>query len=151
MENNCTIVPPEGMRTVINGNVITFEEIKKEVKETILPKHVTFEQAQLLKEKGFDEICFSWYSDRGDRILYGVREEDFKAPEHWQVVEWLRVKHGIHIWVEPYNDEELSLVLYENKIIDTKDDWNDSSDYTFYHSSQEAYSAAFDYVLNDLI
>lgn len=38
MENNYTIVPPEGMRTVINGNVITFEEIKKEVKETILPQ-----------------------------------------------------------------------------------------------------------------
>ena len=50
-----------------------------------------------------------------------------------------------------YNDEELSQTLWENKIIHIADEYNDFSDYTFYHSPKEAYEAAITYCLTEII
>jgi len=73
------------------------------------------------------------------------------APNILQVVMWLYEKHGIWISVVPYNDEELSQTLWENKIIHISNDYNDCSDYTFYHSPTESYLSAIEYILNNLI
>jgi hypothetical protein len=127
--------------------------------EQIRPAYATFEQAKKLKEKRFNEICFSWYSDVGDRILYGAAEMDFKAPEQWQVVEWLRVNHGIHLEVSCDVYGELWFVKLE---VCSKEVWDDldkrhkilTAHRKFnneHKSKQEAYSAAFDYILNNLI
>lgn len=126
---------------------------------------VNFEIAKLLKEKGFDGIMKEHYTKgrlvisdivnkrnwntftdiSGDNISYQ------SAPTIAEVVMWLYEKHGIWIVIIPYNDEELSQTLWENKIIHIADNYNDCSDYTFYHSPTEAYEAAIIYTLKNLI
>jgi hypothetical protein len=77
------------------------------------------------------------------------------APEQWVVVEWLRVNHGIwvdvgvgnlfhkckfYILIKTYNVDRWDLTSLDNKT------------HSPYDSPQEAYSAAFDYILtNNLI
>ena len=81
------------------------------------PTYVTFEQAKWLKEKGFDIITRTAYDlktyqpdNGGDaenlKIINNAKNYGdstytrFQRPEQWQVVEWLRVNHGIwiNIW-----------------------------------------------------
>ena len=128
--------------------------MKKEVK----PSYVTFEQAKWLQEKGFDvdtETCFhallghdidtfmKWDNGRG----YLVR------PEHWQVVEWLRINHNL--WV---NTQYMGADLKWNYSIDdlttTGSEWlsygqDINERHIIFHSPQEAYSAAFDSIKNN--
>lgn len=123
---------------------------------------VNFELAKLLKEKGFDNYCDKKYIAQclwqkpNSREKYKNSEihknsSDVSAPTIAEVVMWLYEKHNVWISVVPYNDEELSQTLWENKTIDIADDYNDCSDYTFYHSPTEAYEAAIEYTLNNLI
>jgi len=89
----------------------------------IKPTYVTFEQAKLLKEKRFNIPCFYYYengkliepyfkngssTDTGFRVdlldlleHFNKHSKRVSAPEQWQVVEWLRVKHGIWIVIIP--------------------------------------------------
>lgn len=84
------------------------------------------------------------------------------APEQWQVVEWLIINHGIWISLVADNDYTFKFEIntwswYENEkcyrlghrvLGETM--WETSS--TPYKSPQEAYSAAFDYIIsNNLI
>jgi hypothetical protein len=137
----------------------------------IKPTYVTFEQAKLLKEKGFDVECNSYYNfhepkQNGLRGLVtpkehktgiyqdhnGEIEDDdliCSAPEQWQVVEWLWVNRGIWVWVRPYKDHaadnndpiQHQMNVYKNGVTVSKE----------FNSHEEAYSAAFDYILNNLI
>lgn len=129
---------------------------------------VSFEIAKLLKEKGFSEKVRSMYCE--DKLYKDTKskgnyndvewvrtwrnssnDDTLSAPTIAEVVMWLYEKHGIWISVIPYNDEELSQTLWENTIIHITDNYNDCSDYTFYHSPTEAYEAAIIYVLNEMI
>jgi hypothetical protein len=146
----------------------------------IKPTYVTFEQAKLLKEKGFDTASTgNWwilardYSDNYSKNLpvdeskiffckstyelelrTEIDEENqhqvyhvLSVPEQWQVVEWLRVKHGIFITINRIHCE-------------ISDSFPSGWQYYFginfkipmerYNSPQEAYSAAFDYILKEL-
>jgi hypothetical protein len=144
----------------------------------IKPTYVTFEQAKLLKEKGFTKE--NGYACREGWINYlysftgatGTPENDsgyvldtlgnshlIERPEQWQVVEWLRVNHGINVLpIESYTypDEIKNRWKYQiiNKQEKNRHIFNKKffieSDYEF-QSPQEAYSAAFDYILNNLI
>ena len=71
----------------------------------IKPTYVTFEQAKWLKEINCDIRCNQAYDFRGGDIKYLGRYIDshllYTAPEQWQVVEWLRVNHGIWINISP--------------------------------------------------
>ena len=137
----------------------------------IEPKYVTFEQAKLLKEKRFtqkskyhypnlsdkQEICLP--TDWNNFTDMGFNSDYYTAPEQWQVVEWLRVNHGIWIIVEgdSYGDywyvklTVCSEEVYEDLdkrhgIISAHRKFNNE-----HNSPQEAYSAAFDYILKELI
>jgi hypothetical protein len=118
------------------------------MKKTIQPAYITFNQAKLLKEKGFDGI----------EIDYGLNQilNNSNPPEQWQVVEWLRVNYGIWINVDAVgeNMDECRFVCFRNykekvaeyaKIIK---DWDYNGRY---ENPQDALSAAFDYVLKNLI
>ena len=102
----------------------------------IQPYYCTFEQAKLLKEKGFDG---EYWSNGILRI------------EQWQVVEWLRVEKSIWVGVDVNINGFFANIIREwNK----KDDaWEVRSiGHVKKHiTPQEAYSAAFDYVLTKLI
>jgi hypothetical protein len=134
----------------------------------IKPTYVTFEQAKLLKEKGFDVPTLSFYVI--DESEYGDLEEFIQnpndnyptledntlfdtlasSPEQWQVVEWLRVNHGIWIRVEPDWDGDWWGQIKSNNIPDARiGKWTVITAVAPYKSPQEAYSAAFDYILNN--
>ena len=137
----------------------------------IKPTYVTFEQAKLLKEKGFDIKLKDWwisanphvvkaYYNKFDDIESKGHEEMILSKEHhsesynvlhapayeqWQVVEWLRVNHGIWINVTIAQETKWEYIIGD---IETFDSLYYSP---MFNSPQEAYSAAFDYVLNNLI
>lgn len=120
----------------------------------IKPVHVTFEQAQLLKEKGFSCDCFYFYDFIGypgsglKPINWNESKEKlYSRPEQWQVVEWLRIKYDI--WVYVRNFETLSFCAYILKKGDLeKSILNSDKGFSL---PQKAYSAAFDYIFNTLI
>ena len=81
-------------------------------------------------------------------------------PEQWQVVEWLRVNHGIWIKVDHFLTNE-NTVDWDFEIDKVDNDLDEKSNYIplvsfdierSFETPQEAYSAAFDYIKeNNLI
>jgi len=140
--------------------------------QEIKPTYVTREQANRLKEKEFDLPTYAYYSGLnfytgeyknhsqttiGDTPMHKMLIGYTSAPEQWQVVEWLRVNHGI--WVQgpfPINNGKWEWVIFLlNEPLENTDGYkNIMSLHTKqrqFNSPQEAYSAAFDYVLKELI
>jgi len=131
----------------------------------IQPTYVTFEQARWLKEKGFNVKVISFFdndilSEPKDRkvdkfTIYNpinwnaIRPHYYSRPEQWQVVEWLRVNHNIwievHGWTNQPVGDEVWKECYQAFIN------GDATNVFIFKTPQEAYSAAFDYVLNNLI
>jgi hypothetical protein len=152
------------------------------------PAYVTFEQAKWLKEKGFNLDSKKGFDDT-ERVVSFGRKRDYyllsdiyynndllpykenvphypktficTAPEQWQVIEWLRVKHGIWVTSNPLGDKK-DWVRWDYKILDLKNS-NCLIDYEMsqlnksyeellrnsFNSPQEAYSAALDYIKNN--
>jgi predicted CoA-binding protein len=117
----------------------------------IKPAYATFLQAKKLKEKGFDLICECFFhngnfnDDSLGRTASGVI---YEAPEQWEIVEWLRVNHGI--WVSVDMVYETTQTGFWYSIRQSKED-DMAIASNEYPTSQQAYSAAFDYVLKELI
>lgn len=125
--------------------------------ENIQPSHATFEQSQLLAEKGFEcnhsEEIFLMYPD-GRQVNEEFLEKEFdmnlfptlvkvKQPQQWEVIDWLESKYQKYVYAFRYNG------TWEFKI-----DAEHGTDYFSrgkgYGSRKEAYSAAFDHVLKEL-
>ena len=68
-----------------------------------------------------------------------------------QLQKWIREEYRIYIEILSYNDEEVGQTLWENEIIDVEDDWNEFSDYTYYHDYEEALESGIYEVLTILI
>ena len=127
----------------------------------IKPTYTTLKQSKVLKEKGFDEECRMCVEDGDDRPLpFDCGRELHKnslhpyysAPEQWVVVEWLRVNHGIWIDVTLSSDSKFLNLIRDIKNPNTHLGIARVNDISFFNSPQEAYSAAFDYILtNNLI
>jgi hypothetical protein len=126
--------------------------------QKIIPAYVSFEQAKWLKEKGFKGRS-RYYGGSGELVeVPNIIENDYRhtnnemqrfrweAPEQWQVVEWLRVNHGIWIYVLPYST---LFRPYAEELVDNDKfgKWEGHK----YSTPQEAYNAAFDYILNNLL
>jgi hypothetical protein len=135
----------------------------------IKPTHITFEQAKWLKKKGFNEECIMFYTQPNSKMFgidehgryYSIKNKPktlwivgnvatlniknvLLAPEQHVVIEWLRVNHGIWIYCKYQKRGKIIFVIEDlqgNNITISPD----------FNSPQEAYSAAFDYVLNNLI
>jgi hypothetical protein len=133
------------------------------------PKYTTFEQAKLLKEKGFNEECNMFYTKPNSK-MFGVDEHGryypikskpkelwivgnvvtlnlknvILAPEQHQVVEWLIVNHGI--WVYSYTNGKIWYACIQHTFGDMVELPSRLGEH---NSPQEAYSAAFDYILNN--
>jgi hypothetical protein len=115
--------------------------------------YVKFDQAKWLKEKGFDvevKTVFKnidgWEEAIGVPYNYNIFENIQSAPEQWQVVEWLRVNHGV--WICVKRDVQNYRFYWSIQLpIPSLTEISDSS-YTF-SSPQEAYSAAFDHIKNN--
>jgi hypothetical protein len=111
----------------------------------IEPHHVTFEQAKWLKQKGFRNNIKGGlrYEMDGSTSTNGFWDYNISKYEQWQVVEWLRVNHGIWVAILEYSINDKG-VFYESVV--------KGMTFSGYNSPKEAYSAAFDYIrLNNLI
>jgi hypothetical protein len=122
----------------------------------IKPTYVTFEQTKSLKEKGFDEECKMCVAEGDERPLpfncgntihKNSLHPYYSAPEQWQVVEWLRVEKGIWVEVKSPDSKDVGYYISIHKPYRFGNHYNGKE--IFYGSPQEAYSAAFDYVLNN--
>lgn len=90
---------------------------------------VSYELALKLKEKGFDEECFGFYSKDGEfhyataigKLRTNISFEEagmteITAPLYQQVVDWFREKHNIFIWLQPTGSWKFTLHFrYEDK------------------------------------
>jgi hypothetical protein len=132
----------------------------------IKPTYATSEQAKLLKEKKFDVKVKRFFdlisnTEIEDAPLgnYNLTKQSVSIPEQHQVVEWLRVTHGIHIkdnFEREYSFEKDKVVstkytCYVNKFIESITGYDFKFRTQLFNSPQEAYSAAFDYILKELI
>ena len=129
-----------------------------EIKEA----YVSFEVAKLLKEKGFNEPCLSyfWGEENNKEISYTdfpftnkqLYSDQILRPTHQMACAWLRKVHNIFIIIEPHmydyiNERNASCVAslwqgdnyYENIL---------SKDYPTYEDTVEA---AIKYSLENLI
>jgi hypothetical protein len=148
--------------------------------QEIKPTYVTFEQSQWLKDKGFDVKCKNYYLERDKELHEGFDHEywgDYRcvnwnadvigikpfdgfssAPEQWQIIEWLRVNHGIWVYVTQKIDWGKTLDSIPTFVNNTWEFYIDKVnsfqkngltvhfENNFHNSPQEAYSAAFDYI-----
>ena len=141
--------------------------------QEIKPTYVTFEQAEKLKEKRFDVKVNTFFDllsgnqiDNAPLGNYNLTKQSISIPEQWQVIEWLRVNHEIEVYALRYTFSKGEFVgkKYMFVVEKYKKNFNpDLDEYHFeeeplessrelnYNSPQEAYSAAFDYILNNLI
>jgi hypothetical protein len=84
------------------------------------------EESLALKELGFDEPCFMYYSDNGELYksnLYGI-----SAPTFSQAFRWFRDKHGLVSWISFRIDLQKKYLWY---ITDVKDIVTRDGDYIF--------------------
>ena len=126
---------------------------------------VSFETAKLLKEKGFDEYCFYWYTSNGEMYSDPGEYKEFKnsesishitAPTQDLAMRWLREVHHLHCDI----GYDIELGWY-HQIVNLKEtvsvfDYNEMrvyhSDHDFeFHNYEEAAEAAIKYCLESLI
>lgn len=134
--------------------------------KNIQSTHATFEQAKLLKEKGFNISCKEgWYVAQLDPYKGKLFPDDtggkheIEKPEQWQIVEWLRVNHNIDLqnicnYGRLGRTYRMGIIfINEKKEVDTIFLRPIDTPFKFieFKSPQEAYSAAFDYILKELI
>jgi hypothetical protein len=129
--------------------------------EQIQPAYATFEQGKKLKEKGFNVKVISFFDNNilSELTIYNpinwnsIRPHYYSRPEQWQIVEWLRVNHGIWISIQIGHDKnKVWYNVYLEKIELTHEFEPINNDFDIGGDTpQEAYSAAFDHILNELI
>ena len=148
--------------------------------KNIIPNYCSFEQCKLLKEKGFDVPCRNSFSSKDVTTLkiksvmelsidfksykdeslvnfnkYKGTYWDISRPEQWQVCEWLLILHHIHIQVYPLPNNKWEwciMFLNEPLPIGFKSAMSQFCvEVSVFDSKQEAYSSAFDYILNNIL
>ena len=122
---------------------------------TIIEDYVSFETAKLLKEKGFDQNCATYYLDgQVWRHYHGEVIPKYKqiyaAPTQATAMKWLREVHKLSI--EPYYDIVLSWVVdikYIGKYTNHKE-FEEVRSQT-YNSYEQVCEEAIRYCLKNLI
>ena len=128
---------------------------------------VSFEIAKLLKEKGFDIPCWSYYSSLnlytfelgdwnnhtiGDTSMHKRNAGYYSAPTIVEVVMWLYEKHGIWISVDTDITGKFRQILRKHnsndRVWEVKNTFSISE---YYNSPTEAYEAAIEYTLKNLL
>lgn len=120
-------------------------------------RYVSFDTAKLLKEKGFDEPCKTYYQD--ERFVDDVCTkyyqwnskspfEQISAPTHQMAMEWLRNTYHIHIVIQPISGKGYNGIMCD---VSNFDDFNYISETDFFLHPEEAVEAALKHTLENLI
>ena len=125
--------------------------------------YVSFEIAKLLKEKGFDEPLFEFYSDTG-KVLYSRHSEGLKISEldnelgnyyphitHQMAMAWLREKKYISIVLDDEIPLSYKYIIKKYGIVGTHITTIFSYESLPHVSYKEAVEAALKYCLENLI
>lgn len=117
--------------------------------------YCSFEIAKLLKEKGFDEPCYTCYLNKElshyDYLStnFELIEEVISAPTHQMAMAWLREEHNIHIDICSVWD--VAHWLYQVFVITPRTARNSYVDKILYTSYEQAVEAGIKYALENLI
>lgn len=116
---------------------------------------VSFYIARLLKEKGFDNFCkYLWHFNGSDCIkMINKNSENFgfSAPTIAEVVMWILEKHKIWIQVSNCNHNGVSGWCFDINNTPTGVLYLWKRGDTIFNSPAEAYEAAIEYCLANLI
>lgn len=92
--------------------------------------HVKFETAVLASEKGFPKLNTGYgYNENGQIVDPCFSKATCEAQYQWQLQDWLREKHKIHVAVSPWKESFVSSnrkqhrTVYEGNVINEKDNW----------------------------
>ena len=129
---------------------------------TITEDFVSFEVAQLLKKKGFNEPCYMYYDNKGDISGKYINPDIpfnyssvpyYLCPSQSMVMKWLRQVYNICVTIYPDKENRYEAVLYN-----IKDDveiilqsFGIYGSHIFEDSYEEAVEAALKYSLENLI
>ncbi len=130
--------------------------------------YVNFETANLLKEKGFDELCYACYEyfESGVTLYKGWTFEykgypvhnslyRIKCPTLQMAMKWLREKHHYYIQVMldswACGDHTGYYVVIQKTDSDFELMLQDVREQVFYENPEEAYEDAIKYCLENLI
>jgi hypothetical protein len=116
---------------------------------------VKFEIAKLLKEKGFNEPTLDWYHRDTKKfntndLMFSMNRlsDNYSAPTIAEVVMWLYEKYGIWTVV---NVNIMGSWYFEHFDLKEKRNAQFEPTDTHYDSLTEAYEAAIEYTLNNLL
>ena len=125
--------------------------------------YCSFELSKLLKEKGFDEYCRSFYELREPRVYVGSNgvcnntmfqdesNECIARPTHQMAMKWLREVHKIDIFID--TDFPIDRMKYTYKIVRIYKDGDKYTDVMggSFDTYEEAVEAAIKYSLENLV
>ena len=125
----------------------------------ITEDYVSFEVAKLLKEKGFDEKCFTVYNNDGKfyDTRYGIAPSiEIPAPTLQMAMKWLRENHNIHITGVPNGIGENVFYMgiyrkYDYGWTYISDCLDEEYKEAEFYTPEEACEAAIKYCLKNLI
>lgn len=126
---------------------------KKNMEQVIQHSFTTLEQSKILKEKGIEIPAMEFYSVDDEENNDG---NQYRVYHQWEFVEWLRFKHQIWINVDVIgeNMNEYRFVCfrsYKEKMSEYGKIIRNDNHNGRYETPQEAYSAAFDYILKNIL
>ena len=128
----------------------------------ITEDYVSFETAKLLKEKGFEGECVSYYSEfvdnnttlcrwRKTHSYVNVKNDAYTlVPTLQMALKWLREVHNIHIeftWYSSYRGNNLFSYHIDKMNVVAYDGYDSDEEYIY----EEAAEAAIKYCLENLI
>lgn len=119
----------------------------------ITEDYVSYEIAELLKEKGFDGECDYWYDEYGGRCCSpSVISVECWCPSQSLALKWLREVHYIFIEIKYVPNQFTDEPSYKAMIWDMSEEIGrplpDDIEYMFYETCVEA---ALKYTLENLI
>ena len=128
---------------------------------TIKEDYCDFETAKLLKEKGFNEACWSWYHN-GNNTHTGtsrycnseLEKYDFSKATLAHVMKWLREVHGLHISLEPCYDYDSMHVIYlafVQNVTNVHEFMDGRKNVASYPNAEKSCELAIKYCLENLI
>jgi len=127
----------------------------------ITEDYVSFEIAELLREKGFNTPCYTCYLNKElshyDYLStnFELIEDVISAPTLQMVMKWLREIHGYYIQVMldgwALGDHTGYYVVIQKTDSDFEMMLQDAVDEVFYQTYEEACEAAIKYCLENLI
>jgi hypothetical protein len=117
----------------------------------IEPDYVEFYQAVLFKDKGFHSVKCLAYTLEGFPVknyCYNLEGDKqwIARPEQWQVIKWASLVHNIDIEARPVRYAGDIKTSYYQPYIN-----GCIINMSKFATKEKAYSAAFDYVLKELI